>query len=267
MKFQITRTYWSSLPPIEIEIGAEFESSSSEIKLGAAVKVAFRSGADLSGADLFDAELRYADLRYANLSGADLSGADLWYANLSDANLSGAVLRYANLRGADLRGADLSGADLRCADLSGANLSDANLSGAVLRYADLSGAVLRCANLRGADLRYADLNGAVLRGADLRYANLSDVPKIEDLDAKIVAAIECGGKLDMNQWHTCETTHCRAGWAITLAGEDGIALEKKFGSAAAGALIYAKSTPDAKIPNFYASTKEAMEDLLKRAGR
>ena len=227
MKFQITRTYWSSLPPIEIEIGAEFESSSSEIKLGAAVKVAFRSGADLSGADLFDAELRYADLRYANLSGADLSGADLWYANLSDANLSGAVLRYA----------------------------------------DLSGAVLRCANLRGADLRYADLNGAVLRGADLRYANLSDVPKIEDLDAKIVAAIECGGKLDMNQWHTCETTHCRAGWAITLAGEDGIALEKKFGSAAAGALIYAKSTPDAKIPNFYASNKEAMEDLLKRAGR
>ena len=227
MKFQITRTYWSSLPPIEIEIGAEFESSSSEIKLGAAVKVAFRSGADLSGADLFDAELRYADLRYANLSGADLSGADLWYANLSDANLSGAVLRYA----------------------------------------DLSGAVLRCANLRGADLRYADLNGAVLRGADLRYANLSDVPKIEDLDAKIVAAIECGGKLDMNHWHTCETTHCRAGWAITLAGEDGIALEKKFGSAAAGALIYAKSTPDAKIPNFYASTKEAMEDLLKRAGR
>ena len=217
MKFQITRTYWSSLPPIEIEIGAEFESSSSEIKLGAAVKVAFRSGADLSGADLFDAELRYADLRYANLSGADLSGADLWYANLSDANLSGAVLR--------------------------------------------------CANLRGADLRYADLNGAVLRGADLRYANLSDVPKIEDLDAKIVAAIECGGKLDMNHWHTCETTHCRAGWAITLAGEDGIALEKKFGSAAAGALIYAKSTPDAKIPNFYASTKEAMEDLLKRAGR
>ena len=207
MKFQITRTYWSSLPPIEIEIGAEFESSSSEIKLGAAVKVAFRSGADLSGADL------------------------------------------------------------RCADLSGANLSDANLSGAVLRYADLSGAVLRCANLRGADLRYADLNGAVLRGADLRYANLSDVPKIEDLDAKIVAAIECGGKLDMNHWHTCETTHCRAGWAITLAGEDGIALEKKFGSAAAGALIYAKSTPDAKIPNFYASTKEAMEDLLKRAGR
>lgn len=177
MKLQITRTYWSSLPPIEVEIGAEFESSSSEIKLGAAVKVAFRSGAVLRYADLFDADLRYADLRYA------------------------------------------------------------------------------------------DLNGAVLRGADLRYANLSDVPKIEDLDAKIVAAIECGGKLDMNHWHTCKTTHCRAGWAITLAGEDGIALEKKFGSAAAGALIYAKSTPDAKIPNFYASTKEAMEDLLKRAGR
>ena len=34
-------------------------------------------------------------------------------------------------------------------------------------------------------------------------------------------AIEDGGKLDMSTWHRCGTTHCRAGWAITLAGAAG----------------------------------------------
>ena len=63
-----------------------------------------------------------AKLRYANLSGADLINADL-----SGANLRGAELIDADLSGADLRGADLRGAKLRYADLKGADLSSANL--------------------------------------------------------------------------------------------------------------------------------------------
>ena len=119
--------------------------------------------------------------------------------------------------------------------------------------ADLSGAVLSGAVLSGAVLR-----GAVLRGAD-------NIPAIPALDTKILAAIEAGGNLDMSAWHKCETTHCRAGWAITLAGEAGHKLEFKFGSAAAGALIYAKSYPDQPIPNFYAGNAEALEDIKRRA--
>ena len=69
--------------------------------LSEAVKVAVKSGADLSGANL-----SCADLSRANLSRADLSGA-----NLSRAYLSGAALSCANLSGADLSGADLSGAE------------------------------------------------------------------------------------------------------------------------------------------------------------
>lgn len=80
------------------------------------------------------------------------------------------------------------------------------------------------------------------------------------------AAIEAGGTLDMGSWHACETTHCRAGWAITLAGEAGAKLESEVGPAAAGALIYAKSCPDKPIPNFYASTKDALADIKARAG-
>jgi len=170
-----------------------------------------------------------------NLSGADLSGADLSNANLSGANLSGADLRYA----------DLSDANLRYADLRYADLSDANL-----RYADLS----------DANLRYADLSNA-----NLRYAKSITAPAIEDLDGRILKAIEAGGKLEMGQWHTCETTHCRAGWAIHFAGDFGKSLEDRIGPSAAGALIYWASCK--RIPNFFATNEEAMEDIKKGAAK
>src|SRR5437762_2885911 len=115
----------------------------------------------------------------------------------------------------------------------------------------------------GLAVKWADQSGAVLRGAVLRGAD--NVPAIEALDTKILAAIEAGGKLDMGDWHRCKTTHCRAGWAITLAGEAGAKLEADFGSAAAGALIYAKSYPDQKIANFYTDNDSALADIRRRA--
>ncbi len=141
------------------------------------------------------------------------------------------------------------GADLRRADLRRANLREANLIGANLREADLSEA-----DLIGADLRDADLRDADLRDADLPYA-----PKIENLDAKILTAIDNGGALNMATWHTCETTHCRAGWAIHLAGEAGKVLESLLGPRAAGALIYNAST--GRVPDFFASDGDALADI------
>ena len=157
-------------------------------------------------------------------------------------------------------GANLSDADLSDADLSGADLSGADLSGANLSGADLSGADLRRANLSGADLSGADLSGANLSGADL-----DAIPIVPSIDAAILAAIEAGGALEMGQWHTCQTTHCRAGWAITLAGEDGAKLEASIGSAAAGSLIYAASRPGKRVPDFYASNDDAMDDIRASA--
>ncbi|CAB4218921.1 Pentapeptide repeat, partial [uncultured Caudovirales phage] len=112
----------------------------------------------------------------------------------------------------------------------------------------------------GADLRGAVLSEANLSGADLSGA-LKGVPVVPHIDAAILRAIGDGGHLDMGDWHKCETTHCRAGWAITLAGEGGAALEFAMGPAAAGSLIYAASRPGQKIPNFYASTDAALEDI------
>jgi uncharacterized protein YjbI with pentapeptide repeats len=241
MNFEI-RNRWSGAVQFSCELSAEVAGMSYGFQLGFAVKKAQESDADLSDADLRDAVLRDADLR-----GADLSGADL-----RDADLSGAVLR-----GADLSGADLRDADLRGADLSGADLRDADLSGAVLHSAVLSGAVLRDADLRG-----ADLSGAVLRGAVL-----SDCPvKIANIHSAVYEAASKPQALDMGQWHACETTHCRAGWVVALAGEGGLALEWAYGTPSAAALIYMASDPKLeRVPDFYCGNQEALDDMRRLA--
>lgn len=62
----------------------------------------------------------------------------------------------------------------------------------------------------------ADLRGANLIGADLRRADL-DIPFTPDPDllkkiAHLVLVVNGENKLKMDNWHTCETTHCLAGW-------------------------------------------------------
>jgi len=142
-------------------------------------------------------------------------------------------------------------------------------SGANLAYAKLEGV-----DLTGADLRYVDLTGANLAYAKLAYANLTganlegaNIPSIPNIDAAILRAIDEGGRLNMGDWHTCKTTHCRAGWAIHLAGEAGRELEKKLGPSAAGALIYAASRPNEPVPDFYATDEEALADIRAHAAK
>jgi hypothetical protein len=69
----------------------------------------------------------------------------------------------------------------------------------------------------------------------------------------------------MTNWHTCETAHCRAGWAIHLAGGFGYGLEYAFGPSLAGALIYARAYPGMKVPDFHASNEDALADIEARA--
>jgi hypothetical protein len=183
--------------------------------------------------------------------------------DLGDHPTLSSALSAAVLRGADLRRADLRRADLSEADLSEANLSGADLSGAVLRRAELSWADLRWADLRGANLSEADLSGAVLR----RAVGLPSVTAIPSIDSAILAAIQAGGHLEMGAWHSCATTHSRAGWAVVLAGDAGASLEEQLGPCAAGALIYAASRPGEPVPDFFASTEAALADLRACAAR
>jgi hypothetical protein len=231
------------------------------------------SGAVLSDAVLSDADLRGAVLRDADLRGAVLSGAVLSDAVLSDADLRGAVLRDADLSDAVLRDAVLSDADLRGAVLRDADLSDADLRGAVLSGAVLRGAVLSGADLSGAVLRDAegiDSHGKPIeltpedyKGIAARYRERHpEIPVVPQLDSTVCNLVDSGqGTLDMSDWHHCETTHCRAGWAIHLAGDAGYALEAKIGSELAGGRIYKAST--GRWPDFFASNESALEDICK----
>jgi len=110
--------------------------------------------------------------------------------------------------------------------------------------------------------------------------DLSGVPAVPDIDRAILEAIDRGGRLCMDHWHgdkddfaatyegrRCGTTHCRAGWAIRLAGQPGYDLEDRFDAGTAGALIYAASRPGVPVPDFYASDEQAMADIRACAGR
>lgn len=167
-------------------------------------------------------------------------------------------------------GKSLEEADLRGRNLRGFILRSARLKGADLRKADLRTADLQDADLRDADLRGARLDQCILSRADLRGAKLDkrSIPMIESLDAKILEALKIRqNKLYQGWWHLCETTHCRAGWAIHLAGRRGARLENKMGSGTAGALIYAVSRPDQKIPDFYGDDAEARKSIRDDARR
>ena len=162
------------------------------------------------------------------------------------------------------------------ADLAGANLAGANLAGAYLAGANLAVAYLADANLADANLADADKGDptepykreaptpeVLARRAERFRKRNPDVPVVEHLDRQMLAAVTNGGKLDMSQWHTCETTHCRAGWAIVLAGDPGRELESKYGSFIAGGMIYRASTGCS--PHFFASTERALEDIRRCA--
>lgn len=69
----------------------------------------------------------------------------------------------------------------------------------------------------------------------------------------------------MRTWHTCETTHCRAGWVITLAGKEGKELELFHGTALAAQLIYRESGSPINPCRFYDSNDAALADMKTRA--
>ena len=70
----------------------------------------------------------------------------------------------------------------------------------------------------------------------------------------------------MDDWHSCETTHCRAGWVVALAGEEGKELEKQTRTAFAAMVIYHASSDIHVSPAmFYTSNEEALEDMKRCA--
>jgi len=71
----------------------------------------------------------------------------------------------------------------------------------------------------------------------------------------------------MGSWHKCETTHCRAGWVVVLAGSAGKELESRTTTLFAAMQIYHKSSPEIEVSpvRFYETNEVAMEDIKRCA--
>ena len=91
------------------------------------------------------------------------------------------------------------------------------------------------------------------------------IPVIENIHQKVLEAVSKPDALDMGSWHTCNTTHCRAGWVVHLAGEAGYALERYHNTALAAQLIYRESGYEINPGRFYDSNAEAMADMQRLA--
>jgi hypothetical protein len=93
-----------------------------------------------------------------------------------------------------------------------------------------------------------------------------NIPVIENIHSRVLEAVSVPKALDMSTWHTCDTTHCRAGWVVFLAGEEGKKLEEKTSTLFAAMQIYNKSS-EIKVspPRFYESNSVALEDMKRCA--
>ena len=92
------------------------------------------------------------------------------------------------------------------------------------------------------------------------------VPVIADIHRVIYEAASAPEALHMSDWHSCGTTHCRAGWAVHLAGEEGYALEHFHGTALAAQLIYDASGHPISPVRFFDSNEDALADMKRLAG-
>lgn len=92
-----------------------------------------------------------------------------------------------------------------------------------------------------------------------------EIPVIEDIHRKVYEAASQPGALCMSEWHTCETTHCRAGWVTTLAGEAGRKLEEATSPLFAAQQIYKASGYEISPVRFFDGDVDAMADMRRLA--
>lgn len=116
-----------------------------------------------------------------------------------------------------------------------------------------------CSNIAWLDDK-KDLNGDP--DAPVWQLGQPAIPVIGNIHTKVyeVASVP-EGALDMGEWHKCNTTHCRAGWVVHLAGEAGYALERFHDTLLAAQLIYRESGYLINPCRFYDGNTAALADM------
>jgi|GEM_PF-6947972 len=110
----------------------------------------------------------------------------------------------------DLSGLDLSNLPLASTSFINCNLRGANFTGSCLMDARFTGSDLSGANFTDADLAGANLTGAKLDGVIGLASKEEEITEAQ----RILRILEDPrNNLEMDDWHTCETSHCLAGWS------------------------------------------------------
>jgi len=98
------------------------------------------------------------------------------------------------------------------------------------------------------------------------------IPIVENIHQKVYEAVSSKPEtFDMGSWHnteaSCGTTHCRAGWVIHLAGEQGYALEKQTSPTFAALQIYKASCHELPVSpyRFHEPNELAMANMKEYA--
>jgi hypothetical protein len=101
----------------------------------------------------------------------------------------------------------------------------------------------------------------------LSYANLRGVNSLPDIEFVAglperihAAATSTGCGVDMEWWHSCETTHCIAGWVTTIHPQ-GKLIESLYSCPTAAALIL--NACGESIPNFYDNSPGCNERAME----
>ncbi len=129
---------------------------------------------------------------------------------------------------------------------------------------------LDCSDCSGCSdcLGCSNCRGKVNNNTDEKNNWHENIPTIDNIHSIVLdAATKNDESLDMSNWHICETTHCRAGWVVSLSGEAGRKLEKLTDTCFAAMQIYKKSSPDIKVsPNkFFLGNDESIADMKRCA--
>ena len=109
-------------------------------------------------------------------------------------------------------------------------------------------------------------NLSPLSTAENPIPGFPDIPVIQNIHQRIFEAVSQPEALNMSDWHTCDTTHCRAGWVVFLAGAQGKILEKHTSTEFAAKQIYKVSSSITVSPTrFYEDNEKALEDIKRCA--
>lgn len=107
----------------------------------------------------------------------------------------------------------------------------------------------------------------ITHGKKIDTKSWFDVPTIHKIHSKVLESSDKPDALNMTAWHTCKTTHCRAGWVVFLAGDRGKALELASSTLFAAMQIYKASSPEIRVSpvRFFETNEVAMADIRRCA--